>query len=107
MTTIQSTQNDPPANIENYINKVASELHLLIDEGITKMKRNVEHNGQVFQEKANAVLLKLDQAYEQIDRVLAQIDPHTEDFKELSRQEPSIALSENSADVTLDSLNQQ
>jgi hypothetical protein len=104
----ESTQNDPPINTETAAFKAASEITTKIEEIFTKLQRNMDHNTRIFQERAQGLLLKIDQAEEQLNRVLIQLDPSDGgDPHSNSRAEPSIALSENSADVTLSSLNQQ
>lgn len=108
-TTILSPvegQNDLLSNTEtNASAKAAAEITSRIEEIFSKLQRNMEHNTRIFQEKAQNLLTKIDQAEDQLKRVLAQLDPNQEEVN-TSKQEASIALSENSADATLNSLNQ-
>lgn len=109
-TTILSldgnTQPDSVSSAENAATKAAAEITSRIEGIFAKLQRNMEHNTQVFHEKAQSLLTRIDQAEEQLKRILAQLDPQGKEAN-IGRQEPSIALSDNSADVTLNSLNQQ
>ncbi len=113
LSLAESTQNDTAQNIETATSKAAAEISQRIEEVFAKALRNMEHNTRVFQEKHESILRIIDYAEEQIKRVMAQLDPSVEDYNNNSnnnnnsRQEPSIALSENTADITLNSLNPQ
>lgn len=63
-----------PATITEMTNKTVEEISTKVEEIFTKLQRNLEHNTRVFQEKSQGLLSKIDQAEEQLQKVLAQIE---------------------------------
>lgn len=62
------------SKIPEMTTKTVQEISTRIEEVFAKLQRNLEHNTRVFQEKSQGLLSKIDQAEEQLRKVLSQIE---------------------------------
>ena len=61
-------------NLSEMTSKTVDEISSKIEQVFAKLQRNLEHNTRVFQEKSNGLLAKIDQAEEQLRKVLSQLE---------------------------------
>lgn len=54
--------------------KTVEEISHRIEEVFAKLQRNLEHNTRVFQEKSQGLLSRIDQAEDQLRKVLSQLE---------------------------------
>lgn len=64
-------------NLSEMTTKTVEEISARIEQVFAKLQRNLEHNTRVFQEKSNGLLAKIDQAEEQLRKVLSQLETAT------------------------------
>lgn len=64
-------------NLSEMTTKTVDEISAKIEQVFAKLQRNLEHNTRVFQEKSNGLLAKIDQAEEQLRKVLSQLESTT------------------------------
>jgi ElaB/YqjD/DUF883 family membrane-anchored ribosome-binding protein len=69
--TTNSTNN---LNLSEMTTKTVDEISAKIEQVFSKLQRNLEHNTRIFQEKSNGLLAKIDQAEEQLRKVLSQLE---------------------------------
>lgn len=63
-----------PSEVNSMTSKTIDEISNRVEEVFAKLQRNLEHNTRVFQEKSQGLLGRIDQAEEQIRKVLAQLE---------------------------------
>lgn len=69
------TINNTSANSTSIMaSKTIDEISHRVEEVFAKLQRNLEHNTRVFQEKSQGLLERIDQAEDQIRKVLAQLE---------------------------------
>lgn len=54
--------------------KTVEEISTRVEEVFAKLQKNLEHNTRIFQEKSQGLLSKIDQAEDQIRKVLSQLE---------------------------------
>lgn len=110
----------PTTKLTEMTSKAVEEISHKIEEVFSKLQRNMEHNTRIFQEKSQGLLNKIDQAEDQLRKVLLQLEtsvtgkskPHqgqgqteqsctVEEFPVVPATE-SIALSEESTKLEAD-----
>lgn len=69
-----NTEITSTSKIPEMTSKTVQEISARIEEVFAKLQRNLEHNTRVFQEKSQGLLDKIDQAEEQLRKVLSQIE---------------------------------
>ena len=60
--------------VNSMTSKTIDEISSRVEEVFAKLQRNLEHNTRIFQEKSQGLLGRIDQAEEQIRKVLAQLE---------------------------------
>ena len=74
-TTLTSPLNNTSYNTSTIMtSKTIDEISHRVEEVFAKLQRNLEHNTRVFQDKSQGLLNRIDQAEEQIRKVLAQLE---------------------------------
>lgn len=61
-------------NLSEMTTKTVEEISSKIEQVFAKLQRNLEHNTRVFQEKSNGLMVKIDQAEEQLRKLLSQLE---------------------------------
>ena len=61
-------------NLSEMTSKTVEEISSKIEQVFAKLQRNLDHNTRVFQEKSSGLLAKIDQAEEQLRKVLSQLE---------------------------------
>lgn len=85
--------------------KTTDEIAKHVEAIFVKLQRNLEHNASVFHDKARTLLGRVEQAEEQLRRVLEQLDDSAGGAENvMTRPEESIMLSEEMAPVVVDSV---
>lgn len=113
-TTTNNTTINTASEINSMTSKTIDEISSRVEEVFAKLQRNLEHNTRVFQEKSQGLLGRIDQAEEQIRKVLTQLESSmsggNSNSSETSKQQEtaivaateSIALSEESTKMEAD-----
>ena len=91
-----NSNSNNPNNTSEMTSKTVQEISNRIEEVFNKLQRNLEHNTRVFQEKSQGLLSRIDQAEEQLRKVLSQLEAKSCTEVEMGNGAPteSIALSE-------------
>ena len=83
--------------------KTVEEISTRVEEVFAKLQKNLEHNTRIFQEKSQGLLSKIDQAEDQIRKVLSQLESvatsSTSTSKKANKNE--VPPSSSSSDVVI------
>lgn len=74
IATINILSSTNSINLSEMTSKTVDEISAKIEQVFAKLQRNLEHNTRVFQEKSNGLMAKIDQAEEQLRKVLSQLE---------------------------------